>query len=92
MPAHPPRQVLATPLVGLAHEEEVVLLALLASLRFALVFAKLVVTQALKGLAVTARLLKDFLLLVAQCLKPPELSLQGEPLLLQILFTGNSKT
>jgi len=71
----------------LAHQEEVVLLTLFAAFRFALVFAKLAVAQALEGFAFASRLLKDFLLLIPQCLKPHEFPLHGLPLLQEILST-----
>lgn len=79
--ACPGRQILATPEIGLAQEEEVVGLSLLAPGCIALVFAKLMVTQALEGFALPPCLLKDFLLLVPQSVQSLEFLLQSLPLL-----------
>lgn len=56
------RQILTTAQVGLAQKEEVVELAPFAPCRIALVFAQLMVAQALESFALLARLLIDPLL------------------------------
>ena len=65
-PCPRPRQILATTQVGSPLQKEVVQLPLFAPFRVALVFAQLVVAQALEGFTLAACLLKDFLLLVPQ--------------------------
>lgn len=62
------RQILTAPQVGLAQQEEVVELALLAPGGVAFIFAQLMVAQAFEGFALAPRQLKNFLLLVAQVL------------------------
>ena len=64
------RQILSMPCVGLPLQEQVVELALFAARRIAVVFAALLVPQALESLALAPGLSENSLLLVPQIFKP----------------------
>ena len=66
-------------------------MALLAPLRVALIFAKLVVAQAFEGFTLPARLLKHCLLLLAQLLQAQEVALQDMALLAEGRLTKECK-
>ena len=84
-------QVLAMSQVSLPQKEEVVELPLLAARGIACVFVKLAAAQAFDGLALSPRLLEDFLLCVAQGFETQKFTLKSFPLLGEKRFTMESK-
>ena len=79
------------PQVSLPQQEQVVDLPLLAPRGIALIFAKLLLAQALEGLTLPAGLLKDSLLLVAQPLGARQFAPQLLTMPLQSGFTLQRK-